>query len=315
MLCCVPMREKLSTKTGKLVFGNGILALFIILWGAWVRLSGSGAGCGEHWPLCHGEVIPLEPTIQTIIEFTHRFTSGLFGITVLLQLFFSYREFGKKHPETKASWAFLILTIVEALIGAVLVKKGLVVDDSSAMRAWVIGFHLVNTMFLMAALVYCYEFLNLPMGLKRREFPPLQKTMAFIGLGLFLIVSAFGAITALGNTLFPSPDLVTGFKSDFDPNAPFLIRLRVYHPTFAVFTGIFWIVLLNLWRERALGLAKVSSLGLSLIFISLGFGVVNWLLMAPYWGALIHLLLADLTWMTLVSCCIHRSFVIPQNTI
>lgn len=315
MLCCVPMREKLSTKTGKLVLFNGILALFIILWGAWVRLSGSGAGCGEHWPLCHGEVIPLKPSIQTLIEFTHRFTSGLFGITVFFQLFFSYREFGKSHPETKASWSFLILTIIEALIGAVLVKKGLVVDDTSAMRAWVIGFHLVNTLLLMAALVFCFQFLNLPMGLKKREFSRLEKSLAYFGLLLFLLVSAFGAITALGNTLFPSPDLVAGFKSDFDSSAPFLIRLRVYHPMLAVFTGIFWIVVLNLWRDNSPGLEKVGSLGLGLIFISLGFGVINWLLMAPHWGALIHLLLADLTWMTLVSCFIHRSFVIPKSLI
>lgn len=309
------MKENFKTKTGKLVLFNGLLAFFIILWGAWVRLSGSGAGCGDHWPLCHGEVIPLSASLQTLIEFTHRFTSGLFGITVLLQLVFSYKEFGKSHPETKATWSFLILTIIEALIGAVLVKKGLVVDNSSAMRAWVIGLHLVNTLLLMGSFVYCFHFLNLPMGLKKREFTSSQKAFALFGLGLFLAVSAFGAITALGNTLFPSPDLVAGLKSDFDPDAPFLIRLRIYHPALAVLTGIFWIIMLNYWKEKLRGLERSCSLSLSLIFIAIGFGVVNWLLMAPHWGALVHLALADLTWMALVSTYLHRSYLIPQDVI
>lgn len=306
------LKKAMSTRTGQLLSLNILLALFIIIWGAWVRLSGSGAGCGEHWPLCHGEVVPLRPSLKTLIELTHRLTSGIFGITVLLQLIFSYREYGKDHVQVKTSWSLLVLTIIEALIGAVLVKKGLVVDNTSAMRAWVIGAHLVNTLLLMGSLCFCWQFLNLPMGLKRRELPKPQKVLMIFGLGLFLLVGAFGAITALGNTLFPSEDLISGLKSDFDSNAPFLIRLRVYHPSLAIFMGILWMTLLTLWKERE-EMERVSSLGLTLIVVSLGFGIVNWLLMAPHWGALVHLFLADITWMTILTACIQRTFVIPKK--
>ena len=46
--------------------------VLVILWGALVRASGSGAGCGNHWPLCNGQVIPVSPGWHTVIEFTHR---------------------------------------------------------------------------------------------------------------------------------------------------------------------------------------------------------------------------------------------------
>jgi cytochrome c oxidase assembly protein subunit 15 len=306
------MSKRFSTWTSKLILFNGLLALFIILWGAWVRLSGSGAGCGDHWPLCHGQVIPLSPSIKTIIELTHRLTSGIFGLTVLGQWYFSYKEYGKKHPQFWASMAFLIVTIIEALIGAVLVKKGLVVDNSSALRAWVIGAHLVNTLLLLGVLALCYSFLHIPMGLVRREVKTLEKYLASIGLTLFLVVGAFGAIAALGNTLFPSEDLIQGLASDFDPQAPFLIRLRVYHPMMAVMLGVLWIGLLVTWREKP-ELGNLAQISLGLLFIALGFGVINWLLMAPVWGALIHLLLGDLLWMSVCTTSIHRFFLIPKN--
>src|SRR5262249_24948503 len=49
----------------------------VILWGAYVRATGSGAGCGSHWPLCNGEIVPRAAQAQTLIEFTHRITSGI----------------------------------------------------------------------------------------------------------------------------------------------------------------------------------------------------------------------------------------------
>jgi heme A synthase len=60
--------------------------LLVILWGAYVRATGSGAGCGSHWPSCNGEVIPRSPSSETMIEFTHRLTSGLALILVAILL-------------------------------------------------------------------------------------------------------------------------------------------------------------------------------------------------------------------------------------
>src|SRR5215467_12703113 len=60
-------------------FAWGVLAynVAVIAWGAFVRASGSGAGCGRHWPLCNGEVVPRPTSVATVIEATHRATSGL----------------------------------------------------------------------------------------------------------------------------------------------------------------------------------------------------------------------------------------------
>ena len=60
-------------------FAWAVLAYFIavILWGALVRATGSGAGCGDHWPLCNGTVVQHSPRTDTLIEFTHRVTSGI----------------------------------------------------------------------------------------------------------------------------------------------------------------------------------------------------------------------------------------------
>ncbi len=306
------MTKSTFNKTKFLLYFNLVLCLFIIAWGAWVRLSGSGAGCGDHWPLCNGEVIPLSATWKTYTEYIHRFTTGLFGLTVLAQIIFAHKEFPKGHAVIKGSYALLMMTFIESLIGAVLVKRGLVVDNTSAERAFVVGAHLVNTMLLLATFVHTQFFLDLRNGqAKRTSFQKARRDYLLGGLGLVLIltVGAFGAITALGNTLFPSADLVSGLASDFNEQSPFLIRLRIYHPMIAVLMGIFWMILVTFWRPEAkddgseqdlniLALSKWSQLVYTIIIIALGFGLINWLLLAPVWGALIHLILADFVWMS-----------------
>ncbi len=292
-----------TNKTKRTLYFNLFLCLFIIAWGAWVRLSGSGAGCGDHWPLCNGEVIPLSASWKTYTEYIHRFTTGLFGLTVLLQIFFSHREYPKGHPVIKGSYALLIMTFIESLIGAVLVKRGLVVNNTSAERAMVVGLHLVNTMFLLATFVHSHFFMKVSGKMPKRT--PLSDArkeylLGFVGLALILIVGAFGAITALGNTLFPSENLISGIASDFNQSSPFLIRLRIYHPMVAVLMGAFWIALIHIMspeEARNIELQKWGQALSILIFVALGFGLLNWLLMAPVWGAMVHLIIADLVWM------------------
>ena len=78
----------------------GVLAfnLIVILWGAYVRASSSGAGCGSHWPLCNGEIIPRTPTIKTVIEFSHRLSSGLALLLTIGLVVWAFRALAKKHP-------------------------------------------------------------------------------------------------------------------------------------------------------------------------------------------------------------------------
>ena len=281
---------------------NFIFALFIILWGAYVRLSGSGAGCGDHWPLCNGQVIPLEQSFKTFIEFTHRLTSGVFGITVFIQWVLTFK-WCEKGPIRQASTAVLILTLFEALIGAVLVKKGLVVDNSSLLRAVVIGFHLVNTFFLMAALVASYYFAS-DKQITKSQFLIESKLKLLLILTLFIFVGASGAVTALGNTLFPESSLIEGIYKDFSSSSHFLIQLRILHPISAILLGL----LLIGFALKSESNKQTSKRLLITVVISLLFGFINWLLLAPTWGALVHLALANMTWALFILSILEQSW-------
>lgn len=282
---------------------NFLLAAFIIVWGAWVRLSGSGAGCGEHWPLCNGEVIPPTESYKTMVEFIHRLTSGIYGITVLGAMFVSFKEFGKSHRVAKASIAVLVLTIIEALIGAVLVKKGLVDKNDSNLRAFVIAIHLANTLFLISSHVFVEFFTTHKNNISWPKFLSFKNISMFV---LFVIVASSGAVTALGNTLFPDRSLIEGMGRDFDSSAPFLIQLRIYHPILAMGLGLLIISeALSFGKEKL----RYQCMLLPLIIIALLFGVVNWLLLSPHWGALTHLFIADLLWSVLILSLLEKSLV------
>src|SRR5664279_3445372 len=71
--------------------------VLVILWGALVRASGSGAGCGNHWPLCNGQVIPVSPNVHTIIEFTHRMMTVGATLVVIALLVWTFRATVKGH--------------------------------------------------------------------------------------------------------------------------------------------------------------------------------------------------------------------------
>ena len=94
-------------------------SVLVILWGAFVRATGSGAGCGAHWPLCDGQVVPREMSIQRVIEFAHRVSSGLSLVFVLLVSYLSYRTGVTKLRQPLA--ACVIFILLEAALGAGLV--------------------------------------------------------------------------------------------------------------------------------------------------------------------------------------------------
>ena len=269
--------------------------LLVIVWGALVRATGSGAGCGKHWPLCDGEVAPpLESTAQ-IIEFTHRLTSGLLLPLTIGLVIGAHRIFQAGHRVRKAAWTTLAFMISEALLGAGLVIFGLVENDDSVARALVICGHLVNTLALLA-------FMGLTAWWATREGKlSFAKTNArwFLACiaGVFLI-GISGAIAALGDTLFPAGSLAEGFAADLEPGAHFLLRLRAFHPVLALLIGAGLFGLGLQYKTEPLGRALLGLVGLQIVL-----GFVNLALLAPVWMQLIHLLVADILWLTLILLC------------
>jgi heme A synthase len=275
--------------------------LFVIIWGAYVRASLSGAGCGAHWPLCNGEIIPSSPAIETIVEFIHRLSSGAALLLVLGMLVYVWRTFPKGHALRlgAAGSAFFMLT--EALLGAALVKFEWVAGNVSLGRVVSGSFHLVNTFLLLLCLTLTAWWASggSPVRLKGSRLLLFSLGLGFLGV---LVLGVTGSITALGDTLFPSSSLAAGIAQDFSPTAHFLIRLRVYHPLIAILVGFYTafltLLLRGLYEDRWV---KRFSTTLGVLFLlQLCVGVLNLLLLVPYWTQLTHLLLADLVWITLV---------------
>jgi len=281
----------------------GVLAynLFVILWGAFVRATGSGAGCGSHWPLCNGQVVPRAPQVETLIEFFHRLTSGLAFLLVVVLLIWAYRAYPNKHRVRWTASFSMLFMITEALVGAGLVLFGLVADNASMTRAFSMAIHLLNTFLLLACLTLTAWWASggEPVRLKRQG---MRVVLLGVGLVALLVLGVSGAVTALGDTLFPSGSLAEGLRQDFSPTAHFLIRLRVFHPAIAVSVALYLIlVVIWLYSLPRSAATKRFSLGLIiLLIIQLGAGVINITLLAPVWMQLVHLLLADLIWIVLV---------------
>ena len=282
-------------------WGVVAFSFVVIVWGAYVRASGSGAGCGAHWPLCNGTVLPRDPAVETMVEFAHRVSSGVALLLVIGMVVLARKEFPRGHVARRAAWASLFFMVTEALVGAGLVLLELVAHNDSLARAVYLGVHLVNTFFLLAALTLAAWWGSggaapvLP--LDRRRLAPF-----FMVLGGLLLVGITGAITALGDTLFPAGSLAEGMRQDASPTAHILLRLRVLHPMLALATGA---VLLTLsargtWREASPATSLVGRLVAGLVLLQVVAGVLNLLLLAPIWMQLVHLFLADLVWLTTV---------------
>jgi heme A synthase len=141
-------------------------AYLLIVLGAVVRISGSGMGCGDHWPLCNGHLFPPLDDIKTVIEWSHRLIAGLVSLLVIALVALDWRR----------GWPALALLIVQILLGAVTVKTGL--------TPVLVILHLATAMLLLAALV----------GAARGSLLPAPGSRLPLALTFSTVV--FGALTA-----------------------------------------------------------------------------------------------------------------------
>jgi len=275
---------------------NLAYTLGVVVWGAYVRATGSGAGCGDHWPLCNGEVIPRPERIQTWIEFAHRASSGVSLILVILGFFWARRVAQAGSWIRRIAGLAVVAILLEAILGAGLVLLKLVEFDQSVARAVSIALHLVNTLFLIATLATQLWLASISKAYESGRESILPRDRQFrLSFGVFLILGVTGAITALGDTLFPASSLLSGVAEDFKSGSHFLVKLRVIHPILAVL----WVMLAFFWsgrleEDRELAPYRLGLLGGVVLQFLVGF--LNWVLMAPTSLQLVHLFLADLVY-------------------
>jgi heme A synthase len=302
------MPEGTTTSKSKVWFARftwGVLGynLAVILWGAWVRVTGSGAGCGAHWPTCNGEIVPLAPQTSTLIEYIHRLTSGLTLVLAVVLIIWAWRAYEKGHLVRLGAGLVLLFTLTEALVGAGLVLFQLVAHNASVIRVISQAVHLTNTLLLVASITLTGWWAALA-GRPSLRFKGqgLAGWLLVLGLAWMILVSASGAVTALGDTLFPSESLASGLAQDINPTASFLIRLRVIHPILAVSLAVY-IGSVVIWLRRlcqGMAIQTISKALTGIVVLQVVLGAINVILLAPGWMQLLHLLVSDLAWIGLV---------------
>jgi heme a synthase len=264
-----------------------------------VRITGSGAGCGQNWPTCHGEVVHLPKSLEAGIELTHRLTSGLSLVFTLALFFFSRKSFAPGHRARRAAAFALVFMLGEVLIGALLVLLRLVEKDASVARAIVMPAHLVNTSLLTGSLGLSAW---LAQSSRRPTLRAARGLIAELALGMAatLLVSTSGALTALGDTLYPLADTAT--LAQRVTGAHFLERLRWLHPLLAAATALYLLWLSGRLSARFVrrDVTLLSRTSFAMVALQTALGVFNILLSAPGYMQVMHLAAATLLWIVLV---------------
>lgn len=276
--------------------------LVVILWGVFLRASYSGDGCGQHWITCHGEAIPSAPELKTLIEFSHRVTSMLAGLVVIGLVIWAFRKFEKRHLVRRLALLSLVFILIEGAIGGGLVLTGNTAANWTPSRPYWTAGHLINTFVLIGLLGLTAWFAS---GDRRFVLRGPAKVWILLTLGIaaIFVTGISGSMAALTNMLFPSETLAEGIAKDFDPNSHILLRLRILHPIFSIFTAVFLIFLSDMIRNAANKDALVSkwaNVVSILVIVQIIFGGATLLLLAPIVMQLGHLLLADLIWISFV---------------
>ena len=271
----------------------------VVLWGAYVRATGSGAGCGNKWPLCDGDVLGASANGQTIVEFTPRITSVISLLVVTGLAVWCWRVTKKGEWARYSAVLAAIFLANEALLGAALVLLKHVGNDQSVGRVLFLCLHFGNTLLLLATLSLTAAWLS--NGSRNFRLIGKWRELSSIALGLLatMVTGIIGAIAALADTLFPATSLASSFAQDFSSGAPALLRVRLLHPVVAT-VGVCY-VLWIIWRSSTRSRFSRSAIALiTLLFVQVGFGITNVLLLAPVWLQIAHLFVADALWILLV---------------
>ena len=242
----------------------------------------------------------MAPSTKTMIEYTHRLTSGIDLALVAVLVVWAFRAFPRGHAVRRGATLSAVFLMTEALLGAALVLLEHVAKNQSTARAYSLSSHLVNTLTLLACLTLTAWWAS---GHTPSRWGAAGLWKAGLSLAGVMVLGVSGAIAALGDTLFPSRTLAEGWIQDFNPAANLFVRLRVFHPAIAAVAGAWLLYFAVTTAARRVDLRGRAWLMLALLGGQVTAGVVNLLLSAPVWMQMVHLLLADAMWISLVILC------------
>jgi heme A synthase len=188
----------------RLAWTAAIFTYLLIILGAIVRITGSGLGCGEHWPLCNGKLLP-PLDLPTMIEYGHRLAAAAVSVLVAALAVYGWwlrRGAGSRepYPPDKTAYVALGLLVVQILLGAVTVKLSL--------PPWTVILHLGTAMLLLGTLIVVARGANLIPGASLTPGASPGKTeppttpgsrpglVGIVALVLGFVTVLFGALTA-----------------------------------------------------------------------------------------------------------------------
>ena len=269
--------------------------VLLVLNGDIVQATGSGAGCGETWPRCDGSMLPGLGDWETRIEFSHRIMTLLLSFGFVALAIGALRWYPKGHTVRRAvAWATVLL-FIEIVLGALLVVFGWVEHDASIGRVIVDGIHLVNTFLLVGATALVAWFASggrpFKIDLKRGRSDQLAVT----GFVVILLIGISGAINSLADTLYFDDAVIV----EETPIANILVNIRGIHPALAIGGGIAVFLIVRYLAQGAMGLShKLALVVQGTVWAQFVVGMLNIVLLTPMESQVVHLLLADVLWIT-----------------
>ncbi len=282
-------------------FSWGVFAytLLVILWGYFLRISESGDGCGTDWPVCRAAMSPEPTSFSTLVELTHRLTSGLVLVLALVMAVWAFRRYPRGSAVRFGATAALVFTITESLFGAVVVVFGWVAGDVSAGRIFIRPFHVTNTFLLMAAFALTALWASRDTARVPSIAGPKARPVLWAAVAV-LALAWTGSWTGLAATAFSAGSLREGVDQYLDPEH-LLIVLRLLHPLLAIFVAV--LLARTASRLRASSsdplIHPLSSALVVLAVTQLVLGPLTVALGNPIWARLVHLALADALWVAL----------------
>ena len=276
-----------------------VFTLLTIFWGAWVRLSFSGDGCGKNWPLCEDKIFP--ENVTAFIEWLHRLSSGLSLVFIFALFILAFKIYSKNHGVRYFSIASFLLILIEAFIGAILVLSGLVGANTEKIRVLVLAVHSINSLLLVGALTLCYKMSCWEKrGEKITDNLKLKKPLIYF-VCLFPLLALTGNIASLAGQLFPSLSLSSALALDLMPSAHISLKVRPFHPLLAVcfLLGFSFFA----FSKKHLIFPALA------IFVVVLFGFATLVSLSPMWMKMTHLALAYGLWVFLVIISVQKPYI------
>lgn len=286
------------SRFSKYVWAVLLYNLAAVAWGVFVRAGRYGDGCGEHWPLCGDDHTPLMGAISRVIEASHRVSTALCGPLVLIMVVWAFRVYPRKHVVRKGAIASFGMTIAEGLFGAWLVMKDLVVNNDSAVRAASMCVHSISTFLLIGSLAFTAIAAS---GLRPLRWQGQAQVLCVLFMAAFgmVLLGVSGAISALAHQLHETPDVL---KAALNPTTHWMVRLQPLHPLIAVSVGLYLVLAVGLLHHLRPDpkARKVGRWVIGLFFAQVALGALNIWTNAPIPVQMLHLVLANLNWISLI---------------